>query len=782
MSLMTGPIAFVAGVAAATLIAAAPAAALVAPGHGGSLDRGGLTERQLRAFETQVLGPEHAAEHARERASFRASGLSPTSSAPVRAEAAAPNPQVGGRWISHFAIPVIGINAVMLPTGRVLWFAYPKNPNRRYGDPNAPNEAQGFLWDPAKGMGPDAFKRVDPPIDSDTGRPANIWCAGQALLPDGRVVVAGGNLAYATDTNSSFLGLNKIFTFNPWSETWKEQPHMENGRWYPTTTLMPDGRVLIIGGLDQNGHSAYSPNLSLEIFQPSSNLDGSDGTVTKLGMRGDTAHGQPPDGGLYPHLFWMKSGRVFVAGPNKSDSWFLHDPIGSSWGGSLVGHWDDIPDPARRRVWGSGVLLPGTPAAPATKVEQIGGSDPIQSPGKATTNGQATSTTEIYDESKSNPWQAGASMQVARSHLNTVLLPDSSMVTVGGGIGVVSEGNPPADNQWAVAGNEKQVDLFSPLTNTWHLGAAQAEARAYHSTALLMPDGRVVSAGDDYNGAGGPGTGLSSDTAEVYEPPYLFNASGGQATRPTITDAPSFVAWGNTFHVSTPDTNIVKAALVAPGATTHANDMSQRVVPVAIQQEAGGVRLTAPLNPDVALPGYYMLFLINAQGVPSVSRWISLSWTPVPARTPPVWPKAPKGGVGLPGKPGTGTVLGGRVTPRGPTISFARSGLNARRGLLSGRVSDTDGVKTVQVALALKGRHCRWWSRKRGRLSRVSSCKRPAWIKAKLRKSGNSFVWKVSLRGRVRRGHYIVELRAVDGKGNVTTRAGGSAVHISVRR
>src|SRR2546423_1751037 len=234
------------------------------------------------------------------RAAYRVSGLRAASPGPVRAEAVAPNPQLGGRWISHFPIPVIGINAVMLPTGRVLWFAYPKNPNRRYGDPNAPNEAQGFLWDPARGTGPSAFKRVNPPLWRDPAdgkmKPANIWCAGQALLPDGRVVVAGGNLAYATSSNKSFLGLKKIFTFDPWNETWTEQPDMEHGRWYPTTVLMPDGRILIIGGLDENGHSSYSPNLALEIFTPSSGLDGR-GTVTKLGTRGDTAQGQPPDGG-----------------------------------------------------------------------------------------------------------------------------------------------------------------------------------------------------------------------------------------------------------------------------------------------------------------------------------------------------------------------------------------------------------------------------------------------------------------------------------------------------
>jgi hypothetical protein len=768
-------------VAAATLLAAAPASAHFAPSPDGSLELPkGMSERQMRAFETQVLGPEHAAEHARMRAALRSGALRAASASPRAAAVPAPNPPTDGKWTQHFSIPVIGINAIMLPTGRVLWFAYPKNANANYngGDKNAPNEAQGWLWDPAKGTGAGAFKRVDPPLwrDPADGRlkPANIWCAGQALLPDGRVVVAGGNLAYSNETNKSFLGLNKVYTFNPWSETWTEQPDMEHGRWYPSQVLLPDGRMVIVGGLDENGNSSYSPNLAIDIFTPSSDLNGR-GTIKRLGMRSTSNTNLPPDGGLYPHLFWMKSGRMMVAGPDRSDSWFLHDPV-SDWGGDLTGNWDDIQDPSLRRVWGSAVLVPGGPGG-STKVEEIGGSNPIQSNG-STAGGEATNTTESFDESNgsSGQWTSEKSMNVARSHLNTVLLPDSTMISFGGGVGTTTGTKP---NQWVVTGAERQVDIFNPLTDSWRLGAAAAEDRAYHSTALLMPDGRVVSAGDDYNGAGGPGTGIDKDTAETYEPPYLFNSDGSHAARPTITDAPSWVQWNQKFTVATPDASIKSAALVAPGATTHANDMSQRVVPVALTKVAGGVELTAPPTPDVALPGYYMLFLLNAEGVPSVARWISLSSTPVPDRTPPVWPKAGTGGVG---QPGGGGVLGTGQSSKGPKISFARSGLNARRGVLTGRVSDADGVKSVRVALARKGKRCRWWSRKRGRLARSRSCKHPAWIKARLRRSGKSFVWRVSLRGRVRRGRYILELRAVDRKGNVTTLAGRSAVRISVRR
>jgi hypothetical protein len=293
-----------------------------------------------------------------------------------------------------------------------------------------------------------------------------------------------------------------------------------------------------------------------------------------------------------------------------------------------------------------------------------------------------------------------------------------------------------------------------------------------------MPDGRVVSAGDDYNGAGGPGTGTVNDTAQIYSPPYLFKTDNTAAPRPAITDAPSFVAWGDTFHVATSSTNIAKAVLMAPGATTHANDMSQRTVPLAIQQEAGGVRLTAPPNADVALPGYYMLFLVDANGVPSDSRWISLSSGPVPLRTPPVW-TTPSGA------PAPGVLKQAPVPSKrdviGPSISFKRSGLNARRGLISGRVGDAGGVKSMKVALARKGKRCRWWSRRRTRFAKRTSCRRPAWITAKLKRKGASFVWTVRLHHHIPRGHYIVSLRAVDKHGNVSARTGGDSARVSVR-
>src|SRR3954452_18838894 len=135
-----GLLVLLAGLAAASLLATAPASAH-APRAGRPGDAGvpGMSEKQLRQFETQVLGPEHAAEHARLRHEIRlreagkaASGASTSPGTGTRAIAnPPPAPNVGGRWQQAFQIPVIGINAIVLPTGKVMWFAYPRNPNEK---------------------------------------------------------------------------------------------------------------------------------------------------------------------------------------------------------------------------------------------------------------------------------------------------------------------------------------------------------------------------------------------------------------------------------------------------------------------------------------------------------------------------------------------------------------------------------------------------------------------------------------------------------------------------
>jgi hypothetical protein len=304
-------------------------------------------------------------------------------------------------------------------------------------------------------------------------------------------------------------------------------------------------------------------------------------------------------GGLYPHTFQMPSGRVLVAGPEPSDSWFFTlNRIGAL-------SFEDAPDPVRH-TWGSGVLLPGTPAG-STRVALIGGVDRDSLPD----TGTSTPLPGVQTFDEANPgagWTTAPPLNHGRAHHNTVQLPDRSMVTVGGGYGILN-GNRRAGD----AAIHRNVELYDPATGQWTLGPAQDELRTYHSTALLLPDGRVLSAGDDGYG------GSSNDTAEIYEPPYLFKGA-----RPSISAAPDSIGYGESFTVET-SADATKAVLMAPAAVTHANDMSQRHVPLTASVESPGtLTATAPAAPELAPPTYYMLFVLNDQGVPSVAKFVRL--------------------------------------------------------------------------------------------------------------------------------------------------------------
>jgi hypothetical protein len=568
----------------------------------------GMTEHQLREFESAVLGPEHAREHAMQRRAQREAatqGVEPSS--PAASAAAAGPPAEVGRWGAAFQIPVMAIHGAVLPTGKVMWFSYPKNPSTLHNPDgaNVPNTAQAWLWDPATGTS----TRVDPPLwrDPKDGvmKPANIWCAGQTFTADGRLVVVGGNLAFSTST-SNFKGLQKVYTFNPFAETWTEQPDMRHGRWYPSAVRLPDGRIPILSGWDESGKNPPVYDKDVEVFTPSADLNGR-GSISLIGQTG--LAGMPPTGGLYPHMFAMPSGRTLVAGPFPEDSWFMNSPGATSFS------WTDVPNPARDRLWGTAVLMPGGPGG-SSRVMGLGGSAPPTI--TSTTTDLAVRTTEVLDEANSDPrWQPASSMNVGRGHHNTVLLPDGSMVTVGGGVGIRN------GDQWQGDEAQKQIELWDPATRNWRLGPSQAEKRTYHSIAMLLPDGRVISAGDDVNG------GIDKDTAEIYEPPYLFKGA-----RPTISWAPGAIRTGTTFEVDTPDANIARATLLAPSAVTHAADMNQRSIELSVSRRSGGVTLSAPATAAIAPPGYYMLFLLNDSGVPSVARWVRLSVDGTPSALP----------------------------------------------------------------------------------------------------------------------------------------------------
>jgi len=392
---------------------------------------------------------------------------------------------------------------------------------------------------------------------------------------------------------------------------------MAQGRWYPSQVLMPDGRTLIAGGLTRPGDPDFvgsKTNNDLELFSPDGAIERQAGFFN--------GYQDPSLSGLYPRMFWMPSGRALSVGPFATDTWSVAP---ASPGAPATS--SSVPDLSADREWGSAVLS-------GSRVLALGGSRlDADDPAGADDIRPALSTTEYFDEdAPAAGWQQGPKMAVARSHANSVLLPDGSFVTVGGGSG---ENAKQEYYRWLFTDSHKRVELFDPSTNTTVLGNAQEEARTYHSTALLLPDGRVMSAGDDINGANGPGTpsGTTSDTAEIYSPPYLFNPAGEPAARPVISGAISSpVRTGDALQVQTSGPTAKSAVLIAPGAATHATDMSQRRIqlaaPTAVPDQPGAIRLVIPSDVDVVPPGYYMLFLLSETGVPSVAKFIRIEAAP----------------------------------------------------------------------------------------------------------------------------------------------------------
>ena len=401
----------------------------------------------------------------------------------------------------------------------------------------------------------------------------DMFCNGMVVLPDGRPLIDGGTLQY-----NPFLGLAKAAVFDPEADQFTDLTSMANGRWYPTVTVLPDGTVLAFSGLTSTGETFSPPTWSWSSAHP--------------------AGWTPP---LYPRLHVLPNGNVFYSAPGYQSRYYY--PATHTWSGIVA-----TTNYAAVRRYGSSVLLPLTPANNYKPIIMIlGGNSP------------ATATTELIDLSAAtSTWQWGPSMSQARIEMNAVILPSGKVLALGGSA---------SDEKASTA--SYNADLYDPTTNTFSSAGKNAYPRLYHSVALLLPDATVWVAGSNPKG------GTYQPHMEVYQPAYLFDSSGNLAVRPTITSAPSFVKYSQAFTVETPDAaDIASAVFIRPGAVTHAFDMDQRLVGLAYTTGSGTLLVTAPPNSNLAPPGYYMLFLLNSSGVPSVATFIQLTAGPDFSVTP----------------------------------------------------------------------------------------------------------------------------------------------------
>jgi fibronectin type 3 domain-containing protein len=454
-----------------------------------------------------------------------------------------PPPDQVGQWSGPFDWPIVAVHMALLPTGRLL-----ASDGQDLGQ-------NAIVWDPSTNL----FSQVN------TGD--NIFCNGAAGLADGRILVAGGHI-------TAHVGLNVANLFNPFTQTWTAAPQMAYPRWYPTVTVLPDGRAMVTGGeTNCDGCEAVIP----EVYDPNVNL------WTQL-------TNAPLNVPYYPHIFVLPDGRVLNSSTGEApvparvlnlqtQTWTIVDPTVLD-GGSAV------------------MYRPGKVLKTGTSVN----------PDQATR--PSVSTAYVLDMTQGSPaWVQVPSMNFARTYHNSVMLPDGNVLITGGG---------QTTDALGLSTAVFQAEMWSPATQTFTTLSSMVTPRLYHSGALLLPDGRVLVAG---GGRFNPGTAPTDQlSSEIYSPPYLFKGA-----RPAISAAPSVIPYATNFTITTPDaTQISSVALIRLGAVTHAFDHNQRYIPLTFQQASGGLTAQAPSSANLAPPGYYMLFIVNATGVPSIASIVQV--------------------------------------------------------------------------------------------------------------------------------------------------------------
>jgi galactose oxidase len=564
--------------------------------YSGTMPAGGFQPGDIMQYYLRIAYDDHDTTFLQ----LNADGLTSATTADENAARANPfsftvaTKQTQGEWGKVFDLPNVGIHAHMLPNGLVLMWGRRDDPRQSLnvvaplaihanGPDAPPAHSTPFLWDPVSGT---ARNTGNMPVLPD-GSAANLFCSGHAFLPDGRLLVAGGHLADG-------LGLNQTTVYDPVADKWTPSVPMNDGRWYPTAVSLPDGSILVLSGSARPG----VPNILPQVW--------TDGAIP------GHVNGNPQGAiDLYPRMHVRSNGQVAVTG-TLTETWSLDVSGGGTW-----------TDLGIHRVNGQRDYAPSVRYG-VDKVIYIGGGSPPIADG------------ELLDLSQPAPaWQdpkaPGTQMSFPRRQHNATILPDGTVLVTGG---TRSGGADQARNFNNLDPGQPVhiAELWNPASGQWKQLAAEKVDRCYHSTAVLLPDGRVLSAG---GGEFFPIEAITEENdpadthrdAQVFSPPYLFNGP-----QPVITSAPDTVGYGETFHVVTPQAaDIEKVTWIGLSSVTHSFNTGQRFIQLNAAPSAGGLDVTAPSSPNIWPPGHCMMFLVTREGVPSVAKILQVPAVPAHA-------------------------------------------------------------------------------------------------------------------------------------------------------
>ncbi len=466
-----------------------------------------------------------------------------------------------GAWTSVFNWPVSPIHMALLPDDTVL--TYGTNPDAQ--NATAFTFDKWFRW---RGTDSDSHET------SPTGIETNLFCSAQSVLPDGKLLVSGGDGNQVDNQTLKNDGIDATTIFDYQTNLLFDGPTMHFPRWYPTLLTLADGRQLALGGrkFRNNSPAALTDNISIppvpEVYDPET------GQWSLLAGAANQALFNRI--WYYPRAWLRHNGKVVVADIGQDRLFELSaDGRGTLTElGEFRGSFGGVNSPAAMFEPGRILFVSRNKRA------------------------------EILDISGDDATLAlTASSLHSRSWADATVLANGE-VFLSGGIETGATTN----------SGDYPGEIWNPDTGQWTLTAKAAKARLYHSTAILLPNGRVLTAG------GGPPGPVVNMNAEVFIPPYLFDENGALAQRPSITTmaAPDYAS---EFFVRVgSDDPISKVSFIRSGSATHSFDQSQRYMELAFEQNGDTLTVVGPDNPNIAPPGLYMLFVFDQQGVPSHAK------------------------------------------------------------------------------------------------------------------------------------------------------------------
>lgn len=490
------------------------------------------------------------------------------SAAEINALSAAGPPPSGagvGSWGPTIDCPIVPVAAAMEhDSGKVLFWSSYRDDRFTGGNGGLTLTA---TYDPASAT-------VSQRTITNTNH--DMFCPGLSIDFSGRPLVTGGNDA----ARASF--------YDPVADSWSSAPDMQISRGYQAQTTTGDGRTFVIGGSWSGGQG----NKNGEIYNPTTNA-----WTTLPGCPVAPMLTNDKDGVFrsdnHAWLFAWKGGSVFQAGPSHNMNWY-----GTGGGGSTKPAGTRAADSDSMN--GNAVMYD----AVAGKILSVGGAPDYQ-------GGTATFNAHVITIGTPNTNAAATrinDMYFQRAFHNSVVMPDGKVFIVGGQVNPV-----PFSDDTAILTPE----IWNP--NGFHFvkAAPQASPRCYHSVALLLPDATIWSGGGGLCGD----CATNHFDAQIFYPPYLYTASGALAARPTINSiSTGTVKYGGSFTVGTTGCSATYS-LIRYGSATHTVNTDQRRIALT----ANGNTLTVPNDPGVALPGYWYVFCLDGNGVPSVAKTIKIT-------------------------------------------------------------------------------------------------------------------------------------------------------------